>query len=329
MPIHLIDRAVVQKNLSMPDCIEVMMEAMVAIHQGQAVLPPRLFIALPGQKERVFGVMPGALVDPEICGTKLLTLYSGNPTQGRPAIQGVIILFDSFTGESVALLDAAAITTLRTAAASAVATRVLARDDARILALFGYGVQAESHLQAMLEVRPIDHVLVWGRSPIKAQAFADQQAQRFKIRIEAVDEAQAAAEQADIICTLTHSPEPILKGDWLKPGTHINLVGAHTPVTREADTNTVRQSRVFVETKAFALKEAGDILIPLNAGDIEENHIKGDIAQVILREVQGRASVDDITLYKSLGNTAQDLAAAHAVYSRVKAQENNPVVAFP
>ena len=316
MSLKIISKDAVKKYLPMTACIDLMAETMVSVLSGQMQIPQRTFVPLPSKKG-VFIVMPGASTDPAIFGAKLISYLPDNVTADFPAVQGVIVLFEEKHGAAIAIVDAMAITAVRTAAASGMATRVLARQNSHTLALLGYGVQAAYHLDAMLAVRPIKRVLVWGPSFKKAKAFAARHEKRINLPIEASADVPSAVGQADIICTVTSSPEPILKGAWIAPGTHLNLVGAFTPTTREVDSECVVRASLYVEIREFALQEAGEIIIPLNAGDIDEKHIKGEIAQVITHEVTGREGAHDITCYKSLGNTAQDLAAAYFVYQQV------------
>ncbi|HEX9793395.1 MAG TPA: ornithine cyclodeaminase family protein [Planctomycetota bacterium] len=315
--LEIVDGARVRACLPMAVCIQTMAGVLAAIARGEIEVPQRLKVELADGEAQLLA-MPGALADPAVLGAKLISLFPGNPAQERPAVQGVIVLFDPNTGAPTALLDAASLTAIRTAAASAAASEVLARDDAHVLALLGCGVQAETHLEAMLAVRPIDRVLVWGRSQSKARTFAEWHALKYELPIEVAPTAQAAVEAADLICTLTHSPTPILQGAWLQPGSHLNLVGAHTPTTREADTAAVHRARVFVEARAAAWKEAGDLVIPLQEGAIDQGHVIGEIGQVILGQVVGRQARQDVTLYKSLGNSAQDLAAAREVLQQLR-----------
>ena len=315
--IDIVDGKTVRECLSMTTCIQQMKEIMVSLYKQEVLLPERIASSLFNSGEQIM-VMPGALLNPSIVGVKTLTLYPSNPSLFRPAIQGLITLFDSETGSPVALIDAASITGIRTAAASAAATDVLAREDACSLALIGTGLQAETHLQAMLEVRPINKVTVWGRTLGKAEAFADRIRQTLDITIDVEQDVAAAVKNADIICTLTGSEQPILKGQWLKSGAHINMVGGHSSNAREVDTNTIKCARLFVEHKAAALKEAGDILIPLRANEVDESHIVGEIAQVFLGEIKGRQSDEEVTAYKSLGNAAQDLVAATVTLTQAR-----------
>ena len=284
-----------------------------ALYAQQTKLPQRLCTPLFNSANQLL-TMPGALANPAVVGVKTLTLYPSNPERSLPAIQGFITLFDADTGSPIALIDAASITAIRTAAASAAATQLLAREEASTLTLIGTGIQAESHLEAILAIRPIKQVFIWGRNADKTKALVERLRCKHKMAIEYIENLQSAVSTADIICTLTASQQALIQGQWLKPGAHLNLVGSHTPEAREVDTDTIKRSRLYVEIKSTALKEAGDIMIPLNNKDIDESHIIGEIGAVIAGDIQGRQAPDQITLYKSLGNAAQDLAAAYAVY---------------
>ena len=313
--IPVFDSEQVWTRLPMSACIELMTDLHRSISRGEVQLPLRTGVPLPfapsGANSML--VMPGALVEPAVFGAKLLSLYPGNRDATLPVIQGQVLLFDGANGAPLALVDAASLTAIRTAAASGAATRALAREDASRLALLGYGVQAASHLLAMRSVRPIRQVSVWGPNPEKAEAFAaEHDLEGSSVR--AVASADAAIKDADLICAVSASPTPIISGDRLQPGCHVNLVGAHTPDTREADTEALVRARVFTEITEFALAEAGDLLLAIAEGAITRNHIAGEIGSVFNGDVAGREHADQITLYKNLGNVAQDLAAAHRVY---------------
>lgn len=307
MTLHILSGETVRTCVSMEACIDLMAATMISISRGQTSIPLRSSVAL-SDPRNAFVVMPGAISRPAAFGAKLISFFPGN--RNLPAAQGLIVLFDGTSGRPEAIVDAASVTALRTGAASGAATRVLAREDAKTLALLGYGVQAEYHLEAMRAVRPIERVLVWGRSLEKSAAFIDRVGTRVNVELRAVPDARTAVEQADIVCTVTSSPTPVVQGEWLKPGAHLNLVGAYTPATREADTEAIRRSRLFVEIEEFALREAGELLIPIEAGELRKDHIAGEIADVLMGSVPGRTHDDEITAYKSLGNTAQDLATA-------------------
>jgi ornithine cyclodeaminase len=312
MNIEIVDAEGTRARLPMKDCIQAMAVAMAAVSRKSVTIPSRIVFPLTAGSSDFLAVMPGSVADPPIHGAKLVTLYPGNPVRGRPAIQGFIALFDPRSGAPVALVDGAEITAMRTAAASALATRLLARSAARTLGILGCGVQASSHLEAIALVRDIEEVRVWGRSFDKAKAFAEQHARTFRGRIRPVHSGEEAA-ATDVVCAVTGAHEPVLRSEWVQPGTHINLVGAHSPTKREADTPLIARSRLFVDSIDSALQESGDILIPLQDGVIDASHIVGEIGCVLLGKVEGRQGEADVTVYKSLGLVAQDLIAAHAV----------------
>ena len=313
-----IDRQTVIDNLTMPACIDLMAATQAAISRGEIQLPLRAMLPV-GEGSAVFIVMPGKIGKARIFGAKLVSLFPDNPARGMPAVQGHIALFDGENGAPLALVEAASVTALRTAAASGAATRLLARHNASTLALLGCGVQAETHLEAMLAVRPVCEVRVWGRSLEKAEVFAARHAGMGGARVAAVRDARQAVAGADLICTVTGSHTPILKGEWIDPGAHLNLVGAHNPATREVDGAALSRGRVFTEITEFALAEAGDLLLAIEEGHLAEADIAGEIGEAIDGKIPGRLREDDITIYKNQGNTAQDLAAAHYVYTRVRA----------
>jgi ornithine cyclodeaminase len=197
------------------------------------------------------------------------------------------------------------------------ATKLLAREDANDLAILGTGTQARTHLEAMLFVRKISRVRVWSRNAEHAKKFAERESPRYHGAIEIMPTAREAVDSADIICTTTASAEPVMLGDWLNAGAHINAVGACTPITRELDTAAMLKSRLFVDRRESALNEAGDFIIPQKEGALDDSHIRGELGEILLGQVQGRASSEDITLFKSLGLATEDLAAAHHIYRKI------------
>ena len=225
-------------------------------------------------------------------------------------------------------MDAAEVTAIRTAAVSAVATRALARADAHDLAILGSGVQARTHLEAMLHVRPIKRVRVWSRTPEHAGAFAERESRRHAVEIEPAGSARGAVKGADIICTVTASRQPILKGDWIAPGAHINAVGSSVRSARELDATAVQRARLYVDRRESALAEAGDFLLAKEEGAVGDDHIQGELGEVLLGTVQGRRSAEEITLFKSLGLAVEDLAAAHAILAKATAQGAGTWVEF-
>jgi ornithine cyclodeaminase len=213
-------------------------------------------------------------------------------------------------------VDGTAVTAIRTAAVSGVATKLLAREDAGDLAIIGAGTQASTHLAAMLEVRRIRRVRVYSDSIEGAQQYAERESKRHHIDVEPVESAEAAVRGADLICTVTTSDQPVLLGEWLRPGAHINAVGAFKPTMRELDTTAVVRSRMYVDRLESALREAGDFLIPRSQGAIGDEHIAGEIGQVLVGDIGGRRTPEDITLFKSLGIAVEDLAAANHILKK-------------
>ncbi len=304
--IPFFDADTVRRVLRMDACIDLMADTQAAISRGEITPPLRFFVPVAGGKGGM-GIMPGDT--PSAFGAKLVSIYAGNPARGLPMIQGCILVFDRESGAPTALIEGASVTGIRTAAASGAATRSLAREDASVLALLGYGVQAETHLEAMRCVRPVREVRVWGPSLEKAERFAAAHTDG-EMAVSAVETAGEAVSGADIVCAVSAASEPVIKGRRLADGCHVNLVGSHSPTTREADGETMGRARVFTEITDFAMKEAGDILLAIEEGFLTQDDLAGEIGAVFDGSVEGRRSEDDITLYKSLGNVAQDLAAA-------------------
>jgi ornithine cyclodeaminase len=207
---------------------------------------------------------------------------------------------------------------MRTAAASGLATRLLARPEARTVGIFGTGVQAATHLEAMMAVRPIESVLVWGRTPEKAKVFAEQQSGLRGVPVRTATAEETAG--CDLVCTVTGSPEPVVRGEWVSDGAHINLVGAHSPNSREADTALVVRGRVYVDSLESTLNEGGDLLIPMQEGAIDKDHIVGEIGRLVTGDIPGRQTPRDVTIYNSLGIVGQDLVAAYLVYRRAQGE---------
>jgi|SRR5579863_3717335 len=311
----VISAADVRRALPMSDCIAGVESAMRAVSRGTARIPLRTIFALP-QTQHMFGVMPGYVSSPEGLGAKVLSVFPENRERGLASHVGVVILFDSETGVPLAVMDAGQVTAIRTAAASAVATRVLARGDATELAILGTGEQAATHLEAMAKVRPLRRVRVWGRSAHKAQSFAEQAKGQVAAPIEVCITPADAVAGAHIVCTVTASRDPVLYGADLEPGTHVNLVGSSQVTAREADDVVVTRSRFYVDSRVSARAEAGELRHAIEAGVVDESHVRGEIGEVLDGAVEGRRSPDEITVYKSLGIAAQDLAAARLIYQR-------------
>lgn len=315
MHVLIINQSEVPQLLPMAECIGVMEEALKSLARGEAILPLRPVMWLP-EKVGALGMMPSYLGGIQSFGLKVISVFPGNHGTEYDSHQGAVMLFEATHGRLLALMDSSSITGIRTAAVSGVAAKRLARADAHDLAILGSGVQAETHLEAMLIARPIKRVRLWTRNAEHARAFAERQGQRHNLNIEVMPTVEAAVTGADLICTTTAAPEPILKGEWLAPGTHINAVGSSVPFTRELDTAAVVKSRLFVDRRESTINEAGDFLFPKKEGAITDDHIQGELGEVLLGKIQGRKSDDEITLFKSLGLAIEDLASAHHVYTK-------------
>src|SRR5947209_5326326 len=316
----VLDRDAVVRLLRMDECVDVMARALATVASGNAILPLQPMIRLPNSPN-IFALMPAYLGDPKSVGVKVLTVFPVNHGSAIDAHQGAVLLFEADHGRLLAILDATTVTAIRTAAVSAVATRLLAREDANELAILGAGTQGRMHLEAMTVVRPVRHVRVWSRTTEHARALAQLARERFDLRAEVCSTPAHAVERASIVCTTTASATPVLEGAWLMPGAHVNAVGACIPTTRELDTNAVRRSRLYVDRRESALAEPGDILVPLHEGAIGAEHIVAEVGELLLEggERLRRQSDDEITLFKSLGLAVEDLAAAHHVYGKALA----------
>ncbi len=341
LPLLYVGAADVERLLPMGECIGLMEQALRHLALGAAVQPLRSVMRLevrPGLLG-LLGMMPGQVAvpppaaagpDPDaapgapphdsVAGIKVVSIFPGNREHGDESHFGAVLLFETETGRPIAHLDAAALTAIRTAAVTAVATRLLARGEAGDLALLGAGVQARTHLAALREVRELRRVRVWSRRPETARQFAAEESARHGLPVEAAPSAAAAVAGADLVCTVTSSREPVLAGEWLSPGTHVNAVGSSVASARELDSAAVARARLFVDRRESTINESGDYLVPLREGLIAEDHIQGEIGDLLLGRIPGRRSAGEITLFKSLGLAVEDLAAAHHVYRQALAR---------
>ncbi len=308
---RVIEREEVAGRLTYEVAIPIVREAMIAFSKG--VTRQHLRSILPVQ-QGAFGIMPGAMAEDGVFGAKLISVYPGNFAKGRPSHQGVVVLFDPASGEPACIVDAREVTAIRTAAASAVATDALARTDAAVMAILGYGEQAATHARAIARVRPITRIAVWGRSPDRAAAFAAQMSAELGIPVTPARDAEALVAEADIVCTVTAAREPVLKGAWVRPGTHLNLVGSSVAGPVEVDNDLVVRSRFIADSREGVLRQGAEFLKAKEAGLIGDEHIVAEIGQVLAGDVPGRRSDDEITAYKSLGHVVQDLSTAWALY---------------
>ena len=314
MSIRFIDREEVTRRLTYDVCIPIVRDAMIALSRRETIQPLRSILTLSGG--RMFGIMPGALGAHAPFGAKLISVFQGNAARGRQSHQGLVVLFDPETGAPVCIVHAGEITAIRTAAASAVATAALARPDARRLAIIGSGEQAATHARAIAKVRRLESIVVWGRSPERARVLVARMQAEFAIPISAAADVEQAVAQADIVCTVTAASEPVLRGAWVRPGTHLNLVGSSYAGPAEVDNELVVRSRFIADSREGILHQGAEFLLAKQAGLIGDDHIVGEIGQVLTGEIEGRRSADEITVYKSIGHVVQDLATAWALYSQ-------------
>jgi alanine dehydrogenase len=305
--------------LPMSECIDAMTGALRTLASGGALLPLRQVVRL-ADGRNAFALMPAVLDRPPAMGAKVITVFPGNDATPYDSHQGAVLLFDLEHGRLIAILDASSITGIRTAAVTAVATRLLSRPESRTLALLGAGVQAATHLESVSLVRPIDEVRVWSRSGERARRFVER-SPASAARIIVCETARAAVDGADIVCTVTSSREPVLHGEWLAPGAHVNAVGASLPTARELDSAAVASARLYVDRRESALNEAGDFLVPKREGLIGDDHIVGEIGELLVEppRIDGRRTPQEITVFKSLGLAIEDVASARRIYDRAVA----------
>ena len=313
MPLILTEQDV-RAVLSMPDLIDAMQRTLAAYSTGRAAQPLRTVIEV-GADKSFFGVMPASLPDTPALGTKLVTVYGGNPARGLPSHLATIVLLDPETGGLLAVLDGRYITEARTAAVSAVATRLLARPGAATLGIVGSGVQARSHLEALACVAPLVRVRVWSPSRERRERFVHEAVVPHGT-IAAVDSAEAAVRDADLIVLATSSRTPVVKTEWIADGTHICAVGACRPDQREMDGPLVARARVFVDSRTGAMAEAGDLVLAIAEGHFAADRIAGELGELAAGRVAGRRDAAEVTLFKSLGMAVEDVAAAHLAYER-------------
>ncbi|MBI3980007.1 MAG: ornithine cyclodeaminase family protein [Chloroflexi bacterium] len=301
--------------LTMEDDIAALERAHVEFSRGQVLMPVRSRLAYP-ERRGGLGMMPAILKDTDTMGIKVQCSFQDNPASGLPLIMGLVLLYDPHTGEPLAVMDSAYITAVRTAAASAMATKYLARPDAHVLAILGAGLQGRTHLWAMKTVRPVERVQVYSRTRESCERYKAEMEAKHGLAVAICDTPEQAVRGADLICTTSVSRTPIVEGKWVQPGAHINGVGSYSLDTREIDSDAVAMAKVVVDSRDAVLKECGDIMIPVQEGRITIDHLVGEIGEVIAGAKPGRTSAEEVTIYKSLGVGIQDVATAHMVYHK-------------
>ncbi len=324
---RVLSNADVAALLPMSEAIAVLDGVMRQVSRGAVEMPLRHVVPVGGPN--MMGVMSGAIAAPQCYGVKLVSLFPGNPAKGVSGHRGAVVLFEPETGGAVAMMDGGLLTAIRTAAASGLATGALARADARRLTLIGTGEQAQHHLDAICAVRSIEAVHIVGRRPEKAADFARKAAAAYPdLGITHGTDAQDGVQGADIICTVTTSKTPVLQGAWLEPGQHLNIVGASVASKREVDDAVVQRSAVWVDYLPSALAQAGELVEMIAQGTLSSDDIRAEIGAVLSGDAPGRQAAEEITLYRSLGVIAQDLACAQHILTRAEAEGRGQVVAF-
>ncbi len=315
---RLLNRSATAKALSHAQCVEALDPAMRAVSNGGTIMPLRQYLSIPDERGK-FTLMPGYCDNPEAFGVKIVSKYPRAHDSPYGSHVGAVMVFDADLGIPLGMLEGAELTAIRTAAASALATRVLAREDSKILTVLGTGTEALHHVKAIMTVRSITNIRIWGRNLQHAQELVAQL--DLPNNVEAVEDIHQALSGADIVCTTTSATEPILKGAWLQPGMHVNLVGAAVKTAAEADTEVVERSRFYTDSISSALDQAGELNAAIDAGLVDESHVVAEIGSVLDKPEMGRRDDKEITVYKSLGVAAQDLAAGLAALKH--ASEND------
>ena len=326
MPLAVFDHDEVERLLPMRECIEVVQEALRALDRGEYTMPLRSIFAPPGAAGGMAWMPAHRSGEKAVFGMKLLVIVPGNPARGLDAHQGAVLLMDGSTGQLKALLDASALTAIRTAAASAVATRALAREDSAVLAIIGTGVQARKHLEAIPLVRPIRRVLIAGRTPERAEAFVrslpsqtptpNLPGREGEISVEPAASIEAALRDADVVVTCTSSREPVIRRDLLRKGMHLNAIGASRPPAHELEPAALPDVALFTDRRESLEGEAHEWRTAIAEGIVRPDHLRGELGQVLNGSVKGRRTADEITVFRSLGLAVEDVAAAQYVLAK-------------
>jgi ornithine cyclodeaminase/alanine dehydrogenase-like protein (mu-crystallin family) len=312
MTVRVVGEHDARRLLPMQECIAAMEDALASLAREELHNPLRFVVRPPGAAT-LMGLMPAYRSEPTpVYSLKTVCIAPGNRERGLDSHQGFVAVFSGETGEVLGLVNAGAITAIRTAAVTAVATKLLAWPGSRTLGLLGAGTQGQSHLEAMRAVLPLERVRAWSRTPGSVAALGDG--------VEEVATAEEAVRGADVVVTATAAPEPIVKREWLAEGAHVNAVGSSIPTTRELDTETMAAAALFVDRRESTLNEAGDYLFPMREGAIGPEHIRAEIGELLIGAAEGRRSASELTVFKSLGLAVEDLGAIEAVLARATAE---------
>jgi alanine dehydrogenase len=305
----------VRSLIDIEELITALGQAHIQYSTGKAVMPVRLVVPLPQIQGRITS-MPGYLTQDKALGMKVVTYFQNNPKQDLPAILATIMLFSAETGQLMAVMDGSFITAVRTACASAMATKALANPHTPLLGILGAGVQARAHIQALSRVKKLQRIKIYSPLGMSAQRVRQELESEIGVDIEVAASAEETVSDCDLVVTATTAREPILEPEWLKPGAHINAVGSHQPDHREIDGATLARSKIVVDSREAIMAECGDILLAIKDNAITEASIYAEIGEVLAGTKPGRASASEITLYKSVGIAVQDVAAAQLVHRK-------------
>ncbi len=311
----LLSETQVQSLVDIDELIAALEQAHIQYSTARAVMPLRLVVPLPEIQGRITS-MPGYLSDDRALGMKVVTYFQNNPKQGLPAILATVMLFSAASGKMIAAMDGSYITAIRTACASAMATKVLANPQTRVMAILGAGVQARAHIRAIARVRGLEKIKIHSPSGASAAAVKKELGPEVDAAIEVANSAEEAVRESDLVVTVTTAKEPILRREWLKAGAHINAVGSHRPDFREIDGATLARAKIVVDSREAIMAECGDILLAITEGSITQDPIHGEIGEVLAGSKAGRTGTAEITLYKSVGIAIQDVATANLVYAK-------------
>jgi alanine dehydrogenase len=305
----------VRSLIDIEELIAALERAHIQYSTGKAIMPVRLVVPLPQIQGRITS-MPGYLTQDKALGMKVVTYFQNNPKQELPAILATILLFSAETGQLMAVMDGSFITAIRTACASAMATKALANAHTPLLGILGAGVQARAHIQALSRVKKLQRIKIYSPLGMSAQRVRQELESEIGVDIEVATSAEETVSDCDLIVTVTTAREPIVESEWLKPGAHINAVGSHRPDHREIDGATVARSKIVVDSREAIMAECGDILLAIKEKSVTENPIYAEIGEVLAGTKPGRTSASEITLYKSVGIAIQDVAAAQLIYRK-------------
>jgi|LGOV01.1.fsa_nt_gb ornithine cyclodeaminase len=310
----VIGKEEVRELLSMKECIGLMKETLMDLNDGKASMSLRSANKLAG--DDFYLLMPAYLNEKGYFGVKLITIFPSNHGRNLPSHQGVVLLFSAEDGKERASIDCISITALRTASVTAVATDLLAKKDAKTMGFLGAGVQARNHVESLLLVRDIEEIKVWDLYPSAAEKFADEMSEKYNVKVTVCETAEEVVSNSEIITTVTLAKEPVLNGEWLKPGTHINAIGASAKAYREIDSSAVAKARLYVDKKESCTGESSDYLVPLSEGAIEDDHIVAEIGDILLNKAEGRKTDTEITMFEGMGLAVEDIASAAYIYQK-------------